>query len=76
MVEYGTGVFVAKCGCRFQVGDTAFGWEVDPGSGVFEIVAEIPDLEPPETPSLWALKNVIGPHEDVCLEMAEEGLMD
>ena len=72
MSDYSVDVIEAKCGCKFLVCDTSVGWEAEPGSGVFELVAEIPDLEPPETPTAWARENVIAPHEDACLEMAGE----
>jgi len=56
MVDYKTGVVVAECGCRFLVGEMAVSQEVEPG--IFEIVAEVPELMPPETATGWALDNL------------------
>jgi hypothetical protein len=67
VIEYHLDFVTAKCGCRFLVGNVAVGQEI--ADGVFELVAEIPQLEPPETPSVWAHEHVIDPHADECLAM-------
>lgn len=70
IAKYNLGLTVAKCGCRFMVGDTAVGQEIEPG--IFELVARIPELGPPETPTVWAREHVIAPHAEACLEFRPE----
>jgi hypothetical protein len=59
-------MITAKCGCNFTVDDDCVCMEMEPN--VWEVIAVIPELEPPETPTGWANENVIWPHETECME--------
>lgn len=66
----------ARCGCKYRVDDTYVWYLAWPDPEEWRVIAAIPALEAPKTPTGWANENIIWSHEKECLEFQEWSLAD